>query len=192
MSALPEGGDQRKGWPVAGPFAKTEFIEAVGSGVSVLSTDVSANAPCAASSVVEACFGRRGDFESSSERVESVRFLSKRGEGIADVFLIYHRTSFREVRERCFYEFTSLRGVIFGASSRVERICAYAFCRTSIESLSIPDSVVDLGERCFYECTSLRRVIFGAASNLERICAGAFYGTSIESLSIPDSVVALM
>ena len=121
-----------------------------------------------------------------------MRFLSKRGEGIADVFLIYHRTSFREVRERCFYEFTSLRGVIFGASSRVERICAYAFCRTSIESLSIPDSVVDLGERCFYECTSLRRVIFGAASNLERICAGAFYGTSIESLSIPDSVVALM
>ena len=78
-----------------------------------------------------------------------------------------------------------------GASSRVERICADAFRDTSIESLSIPDSVVELGEGCFYGCKSLRSVIFGASSRVERICADAFCGTSIESLSIPDSVVEL-
>ena len=95
----------------------------------------------------------------------------------------------------CNFVDTALSGkchVIFGASSRVERICAYAFCGTSIESLSIPDSVVELGEKCFYGCKSLRSVIFGASSRVERICAEAFCGTSIESLSIPDSVVALM
>ena len=73
-----------------------------------------------------------------------------------------------------------------------ERICADAFCYTSIESLSIPDSVVELGKKCFYGCKSLRSVIFGASSRVERICAEAFRKTSIESLSIPDSVVALM
>ena len=31
-------------------------------------------------------------------------------------------------------------------SSKLERICAHAFWRTSIEALSIPDSVIELGE----------------------------------------------
>ena len=94
----------------------------------------------------------------------------------------------------CNFVDTALSGkcrVIFGASSRVERICSDAFCWTSIESLSIPDSVVELGESCFYGCESLRRVIFGASSKLERICADSFRETIIESLSIPDGVVDL-
>ena len=93
------------------------------------------------SSLVEARFGRRGNFESSSE---SVRFFSKRGEGIVDVSHIHHPTSFREVCERCFCLCKSLCGVIFGGSSNLERICACAFRETSIESLSIPDGVVPL------------------------------------------------
>ena len=76
-------------------------------------------------------------------------------------------------------------------SSKLERICAGAFSRTSIESLSIPDGVVELSDGCFYECESLRSVLFGASSKLERICYGAFSRTSIESLSIPDGVVEL-
>ena len=94
----------------------------------------------------------------------------------------------------CNFEDTALSGkchVIFGASSRAECICARAFYRTSIESLSIPDSVVELGDGCFSGCRSLRRVLFGASSKLARICAEAFRETTIESLAIPDSVVEL-
>ena len=89
-------------------------------------------------------------------------------------------------------ECKSLRSVTFGALSKLERICAYAFYGTSIESLSIPDNVVELYKKCFYVCKSLRSVTFGTLSKLERICAEAFYGTSIESFSIPDSVVELI
>ena len=85
----------------------------------------------------------------------------------------------------------SLRSVIFGASSRVERIGPEAFRVTRIESLSIPDSVVELGERCFMGCRSLRSVIFGASSRVERIGPEAFLGASIESLPVPDGVVDL-
>ena len=60
-----------------------------------------------------------------------------------------------------------------------------------IASISIPDSVVELGEGCFSWCQSLLCVTFGSSSRLERICDGAFYHTGIESLSIPDSVVEL-
>ena len=38
----------------------------------------------------------------------------------------------------------SLRSVIFGSSSKHERICAQEFSYASIESSSILDSVVDL------------------------------------------------
>ena len=40
----------------------------------------------------------------------------------------------RPVFVKYFFECKSLRSVIFGASSGLERICVYAFCRTSIES----------------------------------------------------------
>ena len=39
-------------------------------------------------------------------------------------------------------------GVVFGVASKFERICAEAFYPTRIESVSIPDCVVDLGKRC--------------------------------------------
>ena len=97
----------------------------------------------------------------------------------------------REVCEGCFEECKSFRRVIFSESSHLERICAKAFCGTSIESVCLPDSVVELREKCFHECESLSSVTFGASSKLERICCEAFYGTSIESLCLPDSVVEL-
>ena len=61
---------------------------------------------------------------------------------------------------------------------------------TNIESVTIPDSVVELGDRCFLS-SGLRSVTFGRDSQLVRIGAEAFMGTNIESMSIPDSVVEL-
>ena len=97
---------------------------------------------------------------------------------------------------RCLAWFRSLLSCIFtsstfGASPRLERIGARAFYETSIKSLCIPDSVVELCDECFYRCERLRCVTFGVSSNLERIGARVFHKTTIESLCIPDSVVEL-
>ena len=79
----------------------------------------------------------------------------------------------------CFTRYKRLRCVIFGASSRLERIGAEAFHGTMIEAVEIPDSVRELHAKCFLWCTNLRRVTFGRSSKLERIGAEAFCGTSI-------------
>ena len=181
MSALREGGSGRDGGPVSGPFAEIDLLGVVPCDCLSCSTEVKANVPSVESSVVDVRFGS----------VESLRHFSKRSEGFEDVVWISVATCVREVCEWYFGECESLRIVIFGASSKLERICDSAFCETSIESLSIPDSVVELGKGCFYDCMSLRIVIFGALSKLERICSEAFGNTSIESLSLPDSVVEL-
>ena len=80
---------------MAGPFAKTEFLSAVRRGR--LSTDVAGKAPCDALTAVEACFGRGCNFESGSERVESVRLFPKRVEGTVDVVCIRIAASVREM-----------------------------------------------------------------------------------------------
>ena len=78
-----------------------------------------------------------GNLESPYEIVESVSHFSKRWEGSADVVWLCITTY---SREKCFYDCESLVGVIFGSSSKHQRICAEAFSCTSIESLSLPDS----------------------------------------------------
>ena len=67
--------------------------------------------------------------------------------------------------------------------------CAEAFSSTSLDSLTIPDSVVEVGERCFVECKRLLSVRFGALSRVE--LADAFRETSIKSSSLPDGVVVV-
>ena len=183
MSALCEGGDPSDGWPVACPFAETEFLRVAHCVHFSCSSDVTAG------SAVEVRFGRSGNSPSTHEIVESVSHFSKRSGGIGDDIWLCIGRIVDAVCERCFYDCKNLRWVIFGGLSKVECFCAEAFRGMFIESLSIPDSVVVIGPRCFYECASLRRVIFGASSKLERICVEAFIGTRIESLSIPDSVV---
>ena len=90
-----------------------------------------------------------------------------------------------ELGGKCFHRCKSLRS--FGASSNLERVCAWAFAETGLDSFFVPDSVVELGNRCLYQCRNLRRVTFGAPSQLERICSDAFSEMRIESLSIPDN-----
>ena len=48
-----------------------------------------------------------------------------------------------------------------GARSKRESIGAEVFRDTCVESLSIPDNVIELEPRCFYLCRSLRFVTFG-------------------------------
>ena len=104
----------------------------------------------------------------------------------------------RMLKFRCFYGCASLRRVTF--SSSLERIGVEAFSgpivsgksmACSLEQVSIPDSVRELGERCFCRCSNLRRVTFGLSSSLERIGAGCIEGTQVSEFHVPDGVRVL-
>ena len=92
-----------------------------------------------------------------------------------------------ELWDKCFSECRNLErvtfeihclGCIFTSSTKLERIGSLAFSETSIDSISIPESVVEVCDRCFYRCSRLRCVTLGASSKLERIGACAFYETN--------------
>ena len=103
---------------------------------------------------------------------------------------VYVPDSCVELADRCFYYCPNVRRVVFGSFSNLQHIGYMAFSKSSVESISIPNSVVELDRACFSQ-SSLCHLTFGAPSRLERICGHAFRETCVESVSIPDSVVKL-
>ena len=64
--------------------------------------------------------------------------------------------------------------------------------RSSLTSITIPDSVTSIGSSAFYNCSSLTSVTFGENSKLESIGEYAFRGcSSLTSITIPDSVTSI-
>lgn len=60
---------------------------------------------------------------------------------------------------------------------------------TTLTSVSIPNTVTEIGEYAFNSCTALTTVRFASGSSLRTIGERAFYGCySIASLTVPDSV----
>ena len=96
--------------------------------------------------------------------------------------------SVRELCDRCFQGCKSLRRVVFGSSSSLERIGRYCFADTAIEEVSIPNCVNELCGGCFKRCKSLRRVMFSSLSSLERLGVSCLAHTAVEELRIPDCV----
>ncbi len=71
----------------------------------------------------------------------------------------------------------------------VTRIPTYAFSRTSLKSITIPNSVTSIGESAFEDCTKLTSINFDDKSQLASIGDYAFRScTSLESVTIPDNV----
>ena len=147
-----EGGDQCLDRLVSSPFARSDGIRVThGSPVSC-SLEVTDSA-LDESLVVEAHFGQSCDCCEFSvvrgkccvycacESAARLRDWSNSGDAFRHVISIAVPNCVVEVCEKCFYGCGSLRCITFGASSRLERICAKAFVGTSIESLSIPESV---------------------------------------------------
>lgn len=65
-----------------------------------------------------------------------------------------------------------------------------AFAGSAINSVTIPNSVSELGTRVFDYCTNLETVILG--NNVSEISSGCFNNcTSLTNISIPDSVVKI-
>ena len=71
-----------------------------------------------------------------------------------------------ELGDRCLNDLNNLREFIFAKDSNLERIGDVAFCGTHIESLSLPDSVRELGFGCCSKLKSLQQVTFGANSKV--------------------------
>lgn len=61
----------------------------------------------------------------------------------------------------------------------------------SLETITIPASVIVIPSDAFRGCKNLRTVEFPEDSKLERINSRAFYGTAITSLKIPDTVIGI-
>ena len=95
----------------------------------------------------------------------------------------------------CFLACSGLKSITFGMASQLECMGGEVFAMVleyaSIASITIPDSVLELGDSCFYGCYDLRSITFGAASQLERVGRQAFIGTSIAAINIPAGVMEL-
>ena len=74
--------------------------------------------------------------------------------------------------------------------NEVTNIGHLAFYRTSVTSIIIPDSVIDIDSSAFAECSDLENVTIG--SNVTSIGASSFYSCdSLTSVTIPDSVITI-
>ena len=74
----------------------------------------------------------------------------------------------------------------------VERVGAYWFRRSEVESVEIPASVREIGEEAFYGCSGLKQVVFAAGSRLESIGVRCFCSTGLERVVIPKEVGEIM
>ena len=80
---------------------------------------------------------------------------------------------------------TALTGVQIGEC--VTSLESYAFTKTSIESVKIPDTVTSFGSSLFYDCLSLKHVVL--PEGLTQIYDSMFRGCeSLQSIDIPDGV----
>ena len=80
---------------------------------------------------------------------------------------------------------TALTGVQIGEC--VTSLESYAFTKTSIESVKIPDTVTSFGSSLFYDCLKLKHVVL--PEGLTQIYDSMFRGCeSLQSIDIPDGV----
>ncbi len=78
------------------------------------------------------------------------------------------------------------------SGSKVTKIGNLAFSGNSvITSVTIPDSVTEIGEYAFDQCEKLEKVIFGENPSLMRICKYAFSNSGLKSFDVPASVLRI-
>jgi hypothetical protein len=78
--------------------------------------------------------------------------------------------------------------VAFEAGTRIRCLGAYAFRRSGLKNICIPDSIELVRNSCFELCASLKSVTFGAGSKLRLFGNYSFSVSALESIRIPASV----
>ena len=90
------------------------------------------------------------------------------------------------IRDAAFAYYSSLTSITIPDSVTEIGLEAFFDC-TSLTSVTIPDSVTSIGDYAFEGCTSLKSITI--PNSVTSIGEGAFYGcTSLTSITIPDSV----
>jgi len=94
-----------------------------------------------------------------------------------------------EVQEKAFQDCISLREVVLNEG--LKKIGKYAFrkCK-SLESITLPSTVTDIGAGAFSRCSQLRRVVLNGG--LERVRKYAFHGCiSLQSITLPAALTEM-
>lgn len=95
------------------------------------------------------------------------------------------------IHEESFHK-SRIKTIIFNKKSQLQVIEKNAFCESSIETISIPSHVIQIGEKAFSECQNLRSVLFSEQSEIKTIGKYAFSkSTILENISLPSSVKEL-
>jgi hypothetical protein len=93
------------------------------------------------------------------------------------------------IGKRCARYRQSLKEVVFGKDTRLQRIEKEAFFCAHLRRICIPSSVEVIGEGGFFNCAELSDVTFEPGSKLQKMEAWTFFScASLQRIRIPSSV----
>lgn len=106
--------------------------------------------------------------------------------GDSDIVEIPKEINGMKVREISSYAFrrSPVKKVIL--PNTLEEIAREAFYESTIEEITIPKSVKKISSFAFVNCTNLKKLTL--EEGIEKICNGAFLNTAIQSIVIPKTV----
>ena len=81
-----------------------------------------------------------------------------------------------------------IKSVTFSPDSKLLIIGKNSFSNSSIESILIPPSLIQIHSEAFKDCKKLKNVEIPVDSKLQKIDYYSFYNTSIEKIFIPSKV----
>jgi len=111
-----------------------------------------------------------------------------------DVTIVHFHCSVVDVEAQTFRDCTKLKEVELNNGLRTIGRCvflggAFAYC-SSLERITIPSSVIDIGWEAFNSCSNLREVVLN--EGLQKIGDKSFaLCRSLESISLPSSVIEI-
>ncbi|MBO5280880.1 MAG: leucine-rich repeat protein, partial [Clostridia bacterium] len=100
---------------------------------------------------------------------------------------VYYNSRFSPDQDKVFLNIPSIKTVVFG---NIKRIPDYICYNSSVENVTIPDSVMSIGYRTFYGCSSLTSVVI--PDSVTRIDGSAFSGCSrLKRVEIGNNVTSI-
>ena len=103
-----------------------------------------------------------------------------------DMIILRFHPSITKIKACLFGNYTQLREVVLHEGILQIGKEAFQDC-TSLESVTLPSTMIKIHAHAFHECTRLRNIIFN--NGLREIETFAFYGcTSLERITIPSTV----
>lgn len=84
-----------------------------------------------------------------------------------------------------------INSIEFQENSQLETIEYCAFAPSSIENITIPSSVIQIGDSCFTSCKNLKSVIFSENSELRYLGKFAFFNSTLEKIEISPKITKI-